>query len=114
MRGLILAAAAIGLAIWSLFAWAVYGLLGYAGELAAGGAFMFPLVPPELLYWTASVLGGMGGVIVWVVWAVGAGLIVLLAMIPLAFLRRAPQRRDRASEALGADSWRSGGETPRR
>ena len=103
MRAIILIVAAIALAIWSLFAWAVYVLLGFAGDLAAGGAFMVPFVPPELVYWTAQILGGMGGVFVWVVWAIGAAIIAVLALIPLAMARRRPRRYDGGPGPYGSD-----------
>ena len=103
MRGLVLCLAAVALAIWSLFAWAVYALLGFSGEIASGGVFLFPFIPPELIYWTAQILGGMGGVIVWVVWAIGAAVIGVLALIPLAFLRRRPDRYDRRPDLYDAD-----------
>lgn len=103
MRGLVIGLALVALAVWSLFAWGVYALLGFSGELAAGGVFLFPFIPPELIYWTAQLLGGMGGVIVWIVWAIGAAIIGVLALIPLAFLRRRPNRYDRRPDPYEAD-----------
>lgn len=102
MRTLVLIVAATVLAIWSLFAWAVYNLLGFAEGLAISNAEFLP-IPPELIAWTAALLGGMGGIAVWIVWGLGAAVIAILTMIPLTLLRG---RRD------GRFPERSGGATP--
>ena len=90
MRGIILFLAAIVLGLWSLFCWAVYGLLGFAGSLAEANIDLLPF-PTEILYWTVDLLGGMGGAAVWIVWGLGAAAIVVVTLIPLALL----PRRDR-------------------
>ena len=86
MRTFILVVAACILGIWSLFAWAVYNLLGFAGGLAQSNADFLP-IPPELITWTVALLGGMGGIAVWIVWGLGAVIIAILTMIPLTLLR---------------------------
>ena len=53
VRNLVLIVAAFLLGLWSLFAWGVYALLGYAGGFAAGNADFIPL-PPELTFWVAE------------------------------------------------------------
>ena len=99
MRTLVLIVAALVLAIWSLFAWAVYSLLGFAGGLAESNAEFLP-IPPELITWTVALLGGMGGLAVWIVWGLGAAVIAILTMIPLTLLRG--RRDDRMPRQAGA------------
>jgi len=91
MRNLILFVAAVGFGLWSLLCWAAYGVLGLAGGLAASGAVFVPL-PPELAIWMAGLIGGAGGVLVWIVWGLGAATIALVTMILLALIGR-PRRR---------------------
>ena len=95
MRNLVLIVAAFLLGLWSLFAWGVYALLGYAGGFAAGNADLIPL-PPELTFWVAELLSGAGGVVVWIVWLIGVALIALVAFAGLALTGRkgGPDRRD--------------------
>jgi hypothetical protein len=110
MRTLVLIVAAFVLAIWSLFAWAVYNLLGFAGSLAESNAVFLP-IPPELITWTVALLGGMGGIAVWIVWGLGAAIIAILTMIPLTLLRG--RRDDRLPERVGAahqSGYRTAGE----
>ena len=83
MRGVGLVIAALVLGIWSLFCRGVYGLLGFAS--ANLGLLPFP---PEIVLWTVDVLGGLGAVAVWIVWALGAAVIAIFTLIPLAFLPR--------------------------
>ena len=87
MRHLILIAAAGVLAVWSLLAWGAYHLLGFATGLAASNSEFLP-IEPELVVWIAELLGGMGGIAVWIVWGFGAAVIAILAVIALALLRR--------------------------
>ena len=101
MRRLITILAIVALGLWSLFAWAVYGLLGYAGEFAAANAELL-LIPPEWANWGAALFSGAGGVVIWIVWFLGAALIAVLALIASRLL--AP--RDRGAGA----SYREGGE----
>lgn len=115
MRAFILTLAAIAIGVWSLFCWAVYSLLGFAGGLASANIGLLPF-PPEIVLWTVDLLGGMGGVAVWVVWGLGTAAIAIVTLIPLAFVpRRNPQARgagtapdyadaDRAERNAAADS----------
>ncbi len=85
MRRLVMIAAAVVFALWSLFAWAVHALLGAAAGFAVANTWLLP-VPPEWVYWAAQVFdgaSGVGSVLVWIVWALGAALIVIVAMIAL-------------------------------
>jgi hypothetical protein len=82
VRNLILIVAAFLLGLWSLIAWGVYVLLGYAGGLAAGNVEIIPL-PPELTFWIADLLSGAGGVVVWIIWLIGGALIALVALAAL-------------------------------
>ena len=112
MRSFILFVAAVVLGIWSLFAWAVYNLLGFAGGLAESNADFLP-IPPELITWTVALLGGMGGIAVWIVWGLGAVIIAILTMIPLTLLRGG--RRDDRPELEAGPSrpvHRAAGGTP--
>ena len=86
MRRFILVLAAIGLIIWSLLAWAASGLLGFAEGIAATSAPFIPL-PPELVYWVAGLMSGAGGLLVWVVWFIGAAIIAITTMVLLALVR---------------------------
>ena len=95
MRGFILTLAAIAIAVWSLFCWAVYSLIGFAGGLASANIGLLPF-PPEIVLWTVDLLGGMGGVAVWIVWGLGAAAIALVTLIPLAL---APGRNAQARRA---------------
>jgi hypothetical protein len=104
MRTLVLIVAALVLGIWSLFAWAVYSLLGFAGGLAESNAEILP-IPPELIAWTVALLGGMGGLAVWIVWGLGAAIIAILTMIPLTLLRG--RRDDRMPRQAGAAPHRA-------
>jgi hypothetical protein len=70
-----------------LLAWAASGLLGYAEGIAATSAWFIPL-PPELVYWIAGLMSGAGGVLVWVVWFLGAAVIAIVTMVLLALFRR--------------------------
>lgn len=117
MRNFILFIAAIGLALWSLLCWAAYGLLGLAGGLAASGAVFVPL-PPELVIWMAGLIGGAGGVFVWIAWFIGAATVAAVTMILLALVgrpeRRAAEPRARysnQSEPLGSARRPERGET---
>lgn len=85
MRSLIKIVAAIVLVLWSLFAWAVHALLGAAAGFAVANTWLIP-VPPEWVYWAAAVLdgaSGVGSVLVWIVWALGAAMILIVAAIAL-------------------------------
>ena len=108
MRNLVLIVAAGVLAIWSLFAWGAYHLLGFATGLAASNTDYLPIAP-ELVVWTAELLGGMGGIAVWIVWGLGAALIAILAVILLALLRRRPEERPPASNLAPGQSNRPAG-----
>lgn len=99
MRTAILVAAAAVLGLWSLFAWAVYGLLGFAGGLAAANADFLPIAP-ELIVWTVELLGGMGGLAVWVLWGLGAAIIAILTAVLLGLLGGG--RNERLSARQGA------------
>ena len=99
MRTFILTLAAIAIGVWSLFCWAVYSLLGFAGGLASANIGLLPF-PPEIVLWTVDLLGGMGGVAVWIVWALGAAAIAVVTLIPLAFVTR----RDTPQFRTGAGS----------
>ena len=129
VRNLVLIVAAFLLGLWSLFAWGVYALLGYAGGFAARNADLIPL-PPELTFWVADLLSGAGGVVVWIVWLIGAGVIALVAFVGLAFTGRrggqgprghgdrryAPQRQVGLSDVRSVDDLVKGvlGRDPRR
>ena len=90
MRHLILVAAAGVLAVWSLLAWGAYHLLGFATGLAASNSEFLP-IGPELAVWIAELLGGLGGIAVWIIWGFGAAVIAILAVIAHALLRRRPE-----------------------
>lgn len=115
MRAFILTLAAIAIGVWSLFCWAVYSLLGFAGGLASANIGLLPF-PPEIVLWTVDLLGGMGGVAVWIVWGLGAAAIAIVTLIPLALAPRRDRRpgiagtapdyadADRAERNAAADS----------
>ena len=96
------------LALWSLAAWALHALVAWtaanAGGVAAGAAavqapdWLAPWLPAELaalvtalqsalgplvdgLLSLAPALAGLASVAIWVVWAVGALLIVVLGLV---------------------------------
>jgi len=96
VRKLILVLAAIGLVFWSLLAWAASGLLGLAEGIAATGAPFIPL-PPELVYWVAGLMSGAGGLLVWIVWFIGAAIIVIVTMVLLALVTPRYQRGGRGA-----------------
>ena len=90
MRALILAVSAVAIGVWSLFCWAVYALLGVAGGLASANLGLLPF-PPETVLWMVELMAGMGGAAVWIVWGLGVAGLVVVTLIPLAFI----PRRDR-------------------
>jgi hypothetical protein len=98
VRKLILIVAAFLIGLWSLFAWGAYAVVGYAGAFAAESAYFIPL-PPELTLWFAGLLSGAGGVVVWIVWLIGAVLIALVAFAGLALTGR----RGGQSQSGGGD-----------
>jgi hypothetical protein len=98
VRKLVLIVAALLIGVWSLFAWGVYAVLGYAGGFAAANAEFMPL-PPELTFWIAGLLSGAGGAVVWIVWLIGAVLIALAAFAGLALTGR----RGGQSQSGGGD-----------
>ena len=125
------------LALWSLAAWAFHSIAAWtvsnAGVLAGGSGaieslrapdWLAPWIPPELalafasmlsaftpvieavLGWAPALAGGLS-VAVWVVWAIGSALLIVLGVVlsaMIAMLRRrasmlaAPERRP---EAMG-------------
>lgn len=111
MRRVILFLAAIVLGLWSLFCWAVYNLLGFAGGIASANIGLIPF-PPEIVLWTVDILGGVGAVSVWIVWLLGAAAIGMLALIPLAFTARQPPRP--AVDLPREDLYRAPAEQPGR
>jgi len=102
MRNFILVLAAIGLLIWSLLAWAASGLIGVAGGIAATTAPFIPL-PPELVLWMAGLLSGAGGIVVWIVWFLGAAVIAIVTMTLLALIR--PREDVHASPGFQAGGY---------
>ena len=110
----------IGVAIWSLFAWAAYGLVDLFGGLAARHADTVTGHPDTVVWlsWTFGVLRDLGLGAIVVVWALGS--LVMLA-VPWAIDRfvgrpvvptssRGPLRRDGVLD-LGPDQYRV--DTPR-
>jgi hypothetical protein len=70
-------------AIWSLFAWGAYAVVGWVGGLAATHAGWLPL-PPEAAAWLIWAVGpltslGLAGVVV--VWLLGLLLIGVAALV---------------------------------
>jgi len=80
MKTLIWIATAGILALWSLLAWIVHGLVGVAGHLVATNADVIPADPllVEWASWLASAGTGIGEWLVIIVWALVSA--VLLAM----------------------------------
>ena len=123
------------LALWSLAAWALHALVGWtaanAGGVAVGAAavqapaWLAPWIPAEFaalvtslqsvlgplvdgVLSTAPALAGIASVAIWVVWAVGALLIVVLGLIGRRLLGGArPIATALASAAAGngSDRW---------
>ena len=122
------------LALWSLAAWALHALVGWtasnAGGLAAGVAgvpapqWLAPWLPAEFaaaISWLQSVLGpmldavlaqapalaGVLSVVIWVAWAIGALLIVLLAFVGRRLLAGARPLATTLAAATngGSDRW---------
>jgi hypothetical protein len=85
--------------LWSLLAWAAYGLVGWAGGLAASNADWVTAHPEtvEWLSWSAAWLTAVGLAGVVAVWAIGAGLILFLPAA-LRFVRRAMRQRHLLAE----------------
>lgn len=97
MRKLVWFLAFVAAALWSLFIWAGYALLGWANEVFAGAPGELGL-PPEVAFWatwagTLFEQVGQGAAIV--VWVLGLGLIFALAAIVGLFFgrRRRPAER---------------------
>jgi hypothetical protein len=101
MRMLLWIAAWIGVAIWSLFAFAGHALLGVAGDLFVANADIAPLSPEGVVSLSALIdgLAAFGQGAVFFVWAIGS--LVILSVPYFAsrlFGRRSgamrlPQRR---------------------
>ncbi len=115
--------AALALGLWSLLAWGMAALLGLDPSWVADAGGLLEKVPygdvieawvpgwQALLLTTFELtrtllgwLGGFGQVIVWVVWAVGAGVVVLCAALlsGLVVLIRRSSAPDRSSPGAGA------------
>lgn len=90
MRSLIWTVTAAVIALWSLVAWIVHGLVGVAGNLVAANADIVPADPLliEWASWLASAGTGVGEWLVIALWA-----IVSLVLLALGFLgtRLAPR-----------------------
>lgn len=86
MRRLIGTLAVIGAIAWSLIAWGLYALVGWAGGIAAGNADIVTGHPEtvELLGWLASVATGLGLFGVGFVWFIG----IMILAAAAALLRR--------------------------
>ena len=109
MRGLILVSAAIGLAIWSLFAWGAYGLLDFFGGVAARNADMVTGHPEtvEWLSWALTTLRGLGLGAIVVVWGL-VSLLILAVPAGLGFVLGGSRREQRADDWRGIDRQGSG------
>lgn len=100
MKTLIWIAALLCIGLWSLLSWAVYALLGLDPSWVDGakpllqelpyGAILDQWIPGwqpmalallDLTRTSLGWLGGIGGVVVWVLWALVGGFILLLAAL---------------------------------
>jgi len=83
MRRLVFALAVVAAILWSLFAWGAYGVLGWAGDVAARNAD-WVTGNPEAVVWLstlASWLTGLGLAGIVAVWLLGLGLIFLVPLL---------------------------------
>ena len=123
------------LALWSLVAWSLHALVAWAaanaGGVAAGAAatqapgWLAPWIPAEVaalvtslqsvlgplvdgVLSTAPALAGLASVAIWVVWAVGALLIVVLGLVGRRLLggaRPIASALAAAAAGNGSDRW---------
>lgn len=87
--------AALGLLGWTLLAWLGHALLGWGAGLVSGGAIALPLEAEAAawLSWLALLLGQASGAIVIAIWALGAGVILILAAVARRILARKTEPR---------------------
>lgn len=107
MRTLVSVLAAIALVVWSLISWAAHGLVGLAGGIASTNADLLP-VPPEWIVAVSQAMGGLtwlGEAAVWVVWGIGALVIVGLAMLGRALASRRSGYRPDQRYGPSVDRW---------
>lgn len=101
MRRVVWVLAWIGVAIWSLFAWGAYGLLGFFGDIAVRNADIVTRHPEtvEWLSWALATLRGLGLAAVIIVWGLVSLLILgVAAILGYVLGRSGPER--------GHQDWR--------
>lgn len=94
MGRLIWGIAGLGLLAWTLLAWLGHAVIEWVSGLAASGAVALPVTgeAADWLGWAAIILGDISGVVVIIVWALGAGLILAVAAVAKRLLARRPAR----------------------
>ena len=83
MKKLIWGLTGFALALWSLVAWIIHGLVGVAGGIVASNADILP-ADPLLIEWTSWLASAGTGVGEWVVVAVWG--LVSLVLVALGFV----------------------------
>lgn len=94
MKTLVWILTAAAVALWSLAAWIVHGLLGVAGGLAASNADIIPADPllVEWASWLASAGTGIGEWLVVAVWGFVSLVLVALGFVATKLLQLLSER----------------------
>ncbi|MCA3562408.1 MAG: hypothetical protein IOC82_15405 [Aestuariivirga sp.] len=94
MKTLVWILTAAVVALWSLAAWIVHGLLGVAGGLAASNADIIPADPRlvEWASWLASAGTGIGEWLVVAVWGFVSLVLVALGFVATKLLQLLSER----------------------
>lgn len=90
MRTVIIVIAALLGGLWTLAAWGIASLVDIAGTTAAANADLLP-VTPEWVVFASEMLGGatgIGSVLVWILWGIGALLIAGVALLAIVLTDR--------------------------
>lgn len=92
MQRLVWIVAAVGFALWSLFAWLGYAMLGWAGDFTASNAghLTANTEMADWLAWAAEVIGAAGGMFIVILWLFGSAVIAVIAF----GISRLVQRQD--------------------
>lgn len=83
MKTLVYIITAVLFGLWTLTCWLLRIAVEVAGGAAAGNADLIP-VPPEWVVFASDMfqgLTGLGVVAIWIVWGVGAAILVLLGAL---------------------------------